>query len=152
MNHFRTILAPIDFSECTRGVVERAADLSRRYEAPLLLLHAYEPPSYVLPEGLVTLERSELERILANLKQSLEKVADAAREAGAVQVEAQVVQGHAVLEIIRIARERSDTLIVMGTHGRTGLKHLLIGSVAENVVRTAPCPVVTVRGPGVSAR
>ena len=146
MTTFSRILVPIDFSDHTRAVVELATDLSRRYQAPLLLLHAYEPLTYALPEGLVTLERSELERILAGLNKSLDKVAEGPRASG-VQVEAQVVHGYAVREILRIAEERKDTIIVMGTHGRTGLKHLLIGSVAENVVRNASCPVLTVRVP-----
>ena len=146
MKPFGTILVPVDFSAYTSSIIELAADLSRRYEAPLLLLHAYEPLTYLMPEGLVELDPHQLDRALARLSGALADVAKEARDAGAVSVESQVVHAHAIQSIVRAAQERKCSLIVMGTHGRTGFKHLLIGSVAENVVRIAPCPVLTVRG------
>jgi nucleotide-binding universal stress UspA family protein len=86
-----------------------------------------------------------LQRALSSLKTQLDVLAHNARAAGVMRVETKAVQGYAIHEILRASKGFDGCLIVMGTHGRTGLKHLLIGSVAENVVRSATCPVVTVR-------
>src|SRR4051812_14039604 len=138
MNAINRILVPVDFSEYTNQVVRYAAELSRRYEAPLVLLHAWEPVNYLPPEGYITFTQEQLDRMLAELKVELDKVAATAKQAGAAGVDAVVVQGYPYTEIVRQVGQRQCDLIVMGTHGRTGLKHLLIGSVAENTVRNAP--------------
>lgn len=145
MQPFTQILVPIDFSDSTQRVIELAADLARHYEAPLLLLHACEPVTYLRPEGPVELDPELQQRALASFKAQLDTLANSARAAGVMRVETKAVQGYAIHEIVRTSKEFASCLIVMGTHGRTGLKHLLIGSVAENVVRSAPCPVLTVR-------
>lgn len=145
MNPVKKILVPIDFSDSTQEVVEVAVDLSRRYAAPLELFHAWEPIAYVRPEGYIVLSESEVTRITEHFKSDLAKVAETAKAAGAVGVETRVFQGYPTTAIVNHARHKDFGLIVMGTHGRTGVKHLLIGSVAENVVRTAPCPVLVVR-------
>lgn len=145
MQPFKQILVPVDFSDATAHLIEVASDLARRYEAPLFLLHAFEPVTYLRPEGPVELDPDVMHGTLTSLKKELDALAHAARAAGVLRVETKTVQGYAIHEIVRAAKELDGCLIVMGTHGRTGLKHLLIGSVAENVVRTAPCPVLTVR-------
>ena len=145
MNPVSKILVPVDFSEYTPEVVAYAADLSRRYEAATELFYAWEPVAYVRPEGYIMLSDDEIKRVTKSFQDDLEKLAQTAKAACAHSVETRLVQGYPATAIVSRAKHEKFGLIVMGTHGRTGLKHLLIGSVAENVVRTAPCPVLTVR-------
>lgn len=144
MNPFTKILVPIDFSKFTPEVVALAADLSRRYQAPLELMYVWEPATYAGPEGSFVLSEVEMTRITDDFKQELAKHAASAEAAGAVGVETCLLRGYPATAIVYRAKETQCNLIVMGTHGRTGFKHVLIGSVAENVVRTAACPVLTV--------
>ena len=100
------------------------------------------PEGYVLPSA----------NLLADLEVSLSKALDDAKKeldaTTGLRVDTQLMQGVPFAEIVRFAREGSYDLIVLSTHGRTGLKHALLGSVAEKVVRKAHCPVLTVRAPG----
>jgi len=148
MKPVKKILVPVDFSAHSTEAVRFAADLARRFEASLTLVHVYQPMTYVLPEGYVLLGPAQLEELLGQFKA---KLADAKRDAlalGAPRVESVLLEGGVISELMRYAAEGGCDMIVMGTHGRTGWKHMLIGSVAENVVRTAPCPVLTVRAQG----
>jgi nucleotide-binding universal stress UspA family protein len=122
--------------------LDSAVDLARRYQAELLLLHviALEPaiPAYPsAPEP--TLADQE-----ASARRTLELVAATARKLGALSVETRVVFGTPPAEILAVIRSDAIDLVVMGTHGRTGLDLLLVGSVANKVVRKSPCPVLTV--------
>jgi nucleotide-binding universal stress UspA family protein len=145
MKPIKKILVPLDFSPHSKAALDFAVDLARRYEAGLELLYVYEPLTYTLPEGYVLVTPEQLSEILNKLQAQLETVRSQARSAGASQVATTLLQGGPVTEILRFARERDADLIVMGTHGRTGIKRLFIGSVAENVVRSSSCPVLTVR-------
>jgi nucleotide-binding universal stress UspA family protein len=122
-----------------------AASIARRYEASLDLIHVYEPIAYALPEGYVMLTQQQLDALFAEFGQRLRQAKDAAVAAGASLVETHLRQGLPVAEICDFARDAACDLIVMGTHGRRGLEHFLLGSVAERVLRTAPCPVLTVK-------
>jgi nucleotide-binding universal stress UspA family protein len=88
---------------------------------------------------------SQFERLIRELEQYLEASKQEALALGAANVDSQLLQGFAAGEIVAYAKDRHSDLIVIGTHGRTGPKHLLLGSVAERVVRTAQCPVLTVK-------
>jgi nucleotide-binding universal stress UspA family protein len=147
MRAIRKILVPVDFSEPSREALRFACDLARRYEAQVTLLHAYQLPGYAFPEGYLVAGPASVNDLLGLVDKAL---AEARREAEAegVKVETRAVMGVAFAEIVRAAREGGFDLVVMGTHGRTGLKHALLGSVAEKVVRKAPCPVLTVRPSG----
>lgn len=145
MNTVTKILVPVDFSDYTSQVITYAANLARRFEAPMELFHAWEPITYVRPEGYIVLSQAEMDRITKSFSEDLAKFEQIAKAAGATTVESRVFQGYPATSIVSRAKHGNFDLIVMGTHGRTGLKHLLIGSVAENVVRSAPCPVLTVR-------
>lgn len=140
------ILVPHDFSETADAALTMALDLAAKLRARVTILHAYEAPTYVFPESVVATAdlvgqiRGAAEEALANLKERVEKP-------GGVQVETMLRQGVAWSEIDRAAKELSADLVVMGTHGRRGISRALIGSVAEKVVRTASCPVLTVHGP-----
>jgi universal stress protein A len=146
----RHILAPTDFSDYSKKALSDALELARTFGAKLTLLHVVEPSPYL---GEFTLPTAG-----ADLVSNLERQASAALarmlpEAQRAQIEVirSVVIGSPLRKIVEAAEAKHVDLIVMATHGRTGLSHLLIGSVAERVVRTAPCPVLTIRPPAEKA-
>ena len=146
MERIKKILVPSDFSAHSGEALQFAADLARHYSASIDLIHVFDTLTYALPEGYVIPSADELDRMLKQCQVQLDEERRGALELGAGAVETAVLQGGSVPEIIQFAKEHGSDLIVMGTHGRTGFKHFLIGSVAERVVRTAPCAVLTVRG------
>jgi nucleotide-binding universal stress UspA family protein len=135
----------VDFSQHSALAVQTAADLSRRYEASVTLVHAYEPIAYALPDGYLLFTEPQLNGLMEEFGKLLGAEKHRARAAGAQRVDAQLLHGFAAGEIRQLAEQGAFDLIVMGTHGRKGLAHAFLGSVAERVVRTAPCPVLTVR-------
>jgi len=146
MTKLRRILVPIDFSPHADAAIAWAVDLARRYDASIVLTHVYQPLSLALPDGYVLQSAMALSDLLAKIDEAL----DAAKQrielmSPGIGVKTAVRQGAPWAEIGALAREAPCDLIVMGTHGRTGIKHALLGSVTEKVVRTAPCPVLTVR-------
>lgn len=145
MKPFRKILVPVDFSEHSDLALQTAVGLSRSYEASLTIVHVYEPMAMTLPEGYVLFSEAQLDRMFEEFKRGLAKQKQTAEAAGAQRVEVQLLHGFAVGEIQDFAEQGAFDLIVMGTHGRRGLSHAFLGSVAERVVRLAPCPVLTVR-------
>ena len=144
MIQLQRILVPTDFSPCSQEATNYAAELARRFEAKIWLLHVLEPlqfampsPGAPLPDALLENRDQEAEDLLA---------AWSVGETGpATEITREVRRGQPFVEIIGCARDHDIDLIVMGTHGRTGLVHALIGSVAERVVRKAPCPVLSIR-------
>jgi nucleotide-binding universal stress UspA family protein len=145
MKPFKRILVPVDFSPHSSEAIEAAADLARRYDGVLTLLNVWEGGVYYFPEGYVLYSPEQLRKVMTELGKHLEVSRREAEAAGAVHVETKQREGVAASEIVDFAREGDFDLIVMGTHGRTGVKHALMGSVAERVVRKAPCPVLTLR-------
>jgi len=143
MPNWKKIGCAVDFSETSRAAMEEAADLAARSEAEMLLIHAFEVPGAPAdlppPPDSLKATRAELEKKLAGWG------AEAARRSGRGVVTA-VVDGPAADEVARCARERGADLLVVGTHGRRGLRHLVVGSVAERLVRVAHCPVLVIRG------
>ena len=144
---WKRICCPIDFSDASRAAMELAADLARRFGAELLLLHAYPIPGYTFPDGSVVASPKMLQELADGAERHLEAWRRDAEVAGASRVEAAKVAGEPAAEIVSFAREQGVDLLVLGTHGRTGLEHALMGSIAERVVRRARCPVLTVRPP-----
>ncbi len=137
------ICCPIDFSETSRAALEEAAELARRYEAEMALLHVFEPPAAT--SDLMVTPPEMFEQTAKELERKLELWRSEAERRGAKAVRSLVVTGAAATEVVRFAREGGYDLVVMGTHGRRGLRHLVLGSVAERVVREAPCAVLVVR-------
>ncbi|MBL8797556.1 MAG: universal stress protein [Planctomycetia bacterium] len=137
---FKTILHPTDFSERSALALRLAGALARDHGARLVILHVAVPPPAIMMEG-VAVPAAEID--LKPLWAQLRKV----KPADAVPVDYQLVEGDPAAEVMRIADEIGADVIVMGTHGRTGLGRLLMGSVAEQVVRKATCPVLTVKAP-----
>lgn len=140
-----TILVPVDFSPHAQEAMEWALDLARRYDASLLLTHVLQPvPWLAAPDGMTYTPADVAASTRNELSGSLEEMRRRV-EASGVPCAAELLDGHPASEIAALARRSAASLIVMGTHGRTGLQHALLGSVAEKVVRHAPCPVLTVR-------
>lgn len=147
MAPFKKILVPTDHSRHSAEAIRCAADLARRYEAAITLVYVFEPVTYALPEGHVMQSPPQLQELQGAFEQRLQQAAADAKTAGAPVVDAKVLTGPVAAELTDFAQQGQYDLIVMGTHGRTGLRHLVLGSVAEKVVRTAPCAVLTVRAP-----
>jgi nucleotide-binding universal stress UspA family protein len=145
MNPFSKILVPVDFSPHSSEGVRLASNIARRYEAALVLVHVYQPVAYPFPEGFVLYTPNQMANMLSELRKLLEGAEQEAQSAGAPSVSSKLLQGVVASEIVSTAQDERFDLIVMGTHGRTGIQHALMGSVAEKVVRRAPCPVLTVR-------
>ena len=147
MTTYKHILVPLDFSDTSARALEHAKILAERFDAALELLHVVPNPFmanaaslYVgmpLPQDFLNqLEQEARERLEATLTLT---------ERERFQARSVVRIGDPLFEIVDHARSEHVDLIVMGTHGRTGVSHLFLGSVAERVVRTAECPVLTVR-------
>jgi nucleotide-binding universal stress UspA family protein len=145
---WKRICCPIDFSDASRAAMEVAADLARRFGSELVLLHAYPVPGYTFPDGSVLASPKMMQELADQAERHLEEWrASAERLVGAPRVTAEKAIGEPAAEIVSFAESRKIDLVAMGTHGRTGLQHALLGSIAERVVRRARCPVLTVRPP-----
>ncbi len=149
MIQLKKVLLPTDFSEYSEAARAYACSFVEKFNAELHLLHvlqdlvamapepgmAFPPPGDYMKELEISAEQALAKRPGEDLSEQYTVVRD-------------VRHGTPFLEIIRYAKEHDVDLIVMGTHGRTGLAHMLLGSVAEKVVRKAPCPVLTIRPKG----
>lgn len=137
----RTIIHPTDFSESSGHAFVVACALARDHGARLVVLHVATPPVAFVGEGALPPEPEDYQD---RLREQLRQVVP---QDPSVVVEHQLLEGDVATEVLRLARERRCDLIVMGTHGRTGLRRVVMGSVAEQVMRKAPCPVLTVKTP-----
>lgn len=140
----RHILVAHDLNDTSDAALEYALNLARPLGARVTVLHAYEIPSLGAPEVLI-LATDWTKQIGVIARERLDKIVTSARATG-MAVAAEVREGSAWRTIDAFAREGAVDLVVVGSHGRHGLPHALLGSVAEKVVRTAPCPVLVVRG------
>ncbi len=141
------ILVAVDFSPGSRAAVEYAAMLAKALHSTVTLFHVYQTPdimSSIVPgaDGAVDAEK---DRELA--RKWLEELRTEAQRHTDVEMHALVEHGSPAQEIISLSRRGGFDMVVMGTHGRTGLRHVLMGSVAEAVVRGASCPVLTIHLP-----
>jgi nucleotide-binding universal stress UspA family protein len=141
---FKNILCPVDFSEFTDEILTYGVTIAKRFDSELHLIHVipnlnYFTPyeSFLTPENLVAIERNiegevgkDFDRITKKLDLPFKRV---------------IKTGVTFVEIIDYIKDQGIDLVVMGTHGRSGIEHILIGSVAEKVVRKSPCPVLTIR-------
>ncbi len=147
MNFIKKILVPIDFSDYSKNALKYAVQFSKNFSAKIYLVYVVEPVIYpadfsmgqvAIPSMDIDLhERAEEE--LKNLAQNFIS-AD-------IEVETLIKSGKPFVEINETAREKDVDLIIIATHGHSGVEHILFGSTAEKVVRKAPCPVLTLREP-----
>jgi nucleotide-binding universal stress UspA family protein len=139
------ILVPIDFSEYADCALHDAIELAQTLQARLTVLYVLHFSSLTLGEASPAVLAATFEAMEANAQQRIKTAFARVQQAG-LQGEGMVIEGIPFQVIIETAASRDIDLIVMDTHGRTGLTHALMGSVAEKVVRLAPCPVLVTRG------
>lgn len=139
------ILVPTDFSEYANYALDYAIELAQKLQARLTLLHAVETMPLEVAESATPRSPSYWQELGSDIEQNLEASVKRIHDVG-LQGETMIVHGVPFQSIIDTARGQGADLIVMGTHGRTGLTHVLMGSVTEKVVRLAPCPVLVTRG------
>lgn len=151
METTRRILVPVDFSEPSRVALEQACRMAAELPGSVIeLLHVVEPPVSLPGGGLAAsggLYYMTGQRAFRDAQKQIDQVLASVAGRDRFDVHARVEPGYPTETILRVAEQSAFDLIVMGTHGRTGLRHLVMGSVAETVVRRAPCPVLTVRAP-----
>jgi nucleotide-binding universal stress UspA family protein len=145
MNTFKHILVPTDFSPSSEAAIDTAIDLAQRFDAKVTLLHVWQLPIYPYMEAMMN---------MAALTGEVERGATEALEKQVQQVRGRFPGVQSALQmglpwqaILELVKAQQVDLVVMGTHGRRGFEHLMLGSVAEKVVRLSPVPVLTVRGP-----
>ena len=148
---WKTLLVPHDFSSSANHAAAIARDEAKLHGARLLLLHIIDLPHAIKPDTVIVPDATGApvnvrEYAVSSAEAHLQDIVDRLAKDG-VTATPFIRVGNPVDEINRFVDEEKVSLIVMGTHGRTGLQHLLIGSVTERVVRTATCPVLTVRHP-----
>lgn len=145
MRSIQKIVVATDFSDCSVEACAYALTLARKFDAALLVLHVINEPVDLRGFYVPHISFDQLEKEIADGAASMletfckENLQDFSNYTTAI------VSGVPYEEIIRTAQEQDATLIVIGTHGRSGLDHLIFGSTAERVVRNAPCPVLTIR-------
>jgi universal stress protein A len=147
MQAIRKILVPVDFSESSRVALEYAAGWATPFDAKIDVLHVWQAPAFVplptLPEAAPA-DATLVEIVKKTAEQALDRFVAEAQKRGVSVREAISEPGSPAHTIVDVAKKGGYDLLVLGTHGHTGLAHALIGSVAERVVRHASCPVLTV--------
>jgi universal stress protein A len=149
MADIKRIVVPTDFSEPADAALTYAIGLASKLGAEVSLVHVFDDPAGIHSGEYVPLPAELRGEILAGVRRRL---ADVVAKHGDVHLTSQVLIGPTARSIVDGARDSRADLIVMGTHGRHGMAHLLLGSVAERVVRTSTCPVLTVRTPPATGR
>lgn len=146
MISIKNILCPIDYSVYSEKALKYAIEFAEKYNAKLYLMHVLDIRIYDITDPELYNVNVIDKETINKLRERLHKcISEDTRKN--IEVETIVIEGVPFSEIIKKARECKVDLIVLGTHGRTGLSHAIMGSVAEKVVRKAPCPVLTIRHP-----
>jgi nucleotide-binding universal stress UspA family protein len=142
----RRILVPVDFTETSDRALEYAVELARRFDAAITIMHAYQIPAYGFPDTAIIASAELAAQISTAAQTRLDTLVDGHKTSG-VSMTAILRDGVAWEEIQSVAEEVQADLITIGTHGRRGLARALLGSVAENVIRTSNLPVLVIHGP-----
>lgn len=142
----RNILVPIDFSDYSKNALKYAVQFAKQFSSKLLLVYVVEPMIYPadFSMGQVAIPSNDID-LHARAEEELKKLANEINEG--IVIDTIIKTGKPFVEIIDTASEKDIDLIIIATHGHTGVEHLLFGSTAEKVVRKAPCPVLTLREP-----
>ena len=141
------VLVPIDFSDYSKSALRYAVNFAKSFDAEIILIYVVEPviypPDFSMGQIAMPSINTEWDD---RAKDELQKLAKS-EIIGAVKVKTIIKTGKPFVEIIETAKEENVDLIIIATHGRSGVEHILFGSTAEKVVRKAPCPVLTLREP-----
>jgi len=142
---FKLILCPVDFSDTSTHALETAIELAPQLNAKIHLVHVYQYPAFSMPEAdLATpIDLSLQDDYVERLKQQLEDLCNKHSNKD-LDIDSTLAEGVPYVEIVETAKKINADLIIIGTHGRTGLSHMLLGSVAERVVRSSIVPVLSV--------
>jgi len=143
----KKILVPTDFSELSKIALPYAVDLARKYGAKIIIFHSFDED---LLTPIVYETGWDAEKYFAKLQTDFDAAVEQFLEGidiEGIEIESHLVSGKPFVEILKFVKEQGIDLIVMSTHGRSGLTHALLGSVTEKVVRKSPCPVMVVRHP-----
>ncbi len=143
----KKILFPTDFSDYSKSAQKMVMDWAKAFRAQVYLLHVFELPFYS-HTGVSAGVRVDVQQWIQKLrKEEAQRLEQLGRKFGEKGLKARTFfqEGRAALEILKTAEKIQPDLLILGTHGRTGVKHVFLGSVAESVVRRASCPVLTVR-------
>ncbi|MAT40438.1 MAG: hypothetical protein CL946_12650 [Ectothiorhodospiraceae bacterium] len=146
MDEVKKILVPVGFDAFTEKELEIAANIAKRYDAEVHILHVYQDVFSVLSMRTLDLDRAAVEeKIHSSVEEKLHQlVAEVRMDSPAKAV---AIKGEIVDSIIEYVKNEQIDLVVLATHGRAGISHFFLGSVAENVIRFSPCPVLTFRTP-----
>jgi len=146
-NQINKILVPVDFSDYSKSSLKYAVNFSKYFKAEMILIYVVEPviypPDFSMGQIAIPSVNSEWDQ---RAREELDKLAKS-EIPGDVKVKTIIKTGKPFLEIIETAEEEDIDLIIIATHGHSGVEHILFGSTAEKVVRKAPCPVLTLREP-----
>ncbi len=142
---FKKILCPTDFSEPACRAIKAAGELAEKFSSELILMHVVGPvPVLETPTGLAGFDVAAYQQELSNSAESSLQLRREEHIPESVQARILVVHGEAAHEIVRVANEEGVDLIVVSTHGESGWRHRIFGSVFEKVIRIAECPVLTI--------
>lgn len=147
MNGIKTVLVATDFSENAHQAVDAAIQVAKTFGARIDLVHAFQTPVPIVSPYEVVVPDGFLEQARGAAAENLKAVAEKIASEG-IEVKTHLTEVPAAPAIARLAEELGADLVVMGTRGNTGLKHVLLGSVAERTIRLAPCNVLTVKHKG----
>ncbi len=144
MTRYDTLLVPVDFSAHSDRALDCAIGLAKTFGSKVHLIHAYHLPIQIAAPDQVVIPRDFWTAVRDSAARKLEKTVQKVKAAG-VDAETHLAEMPPAQAISQTAEKIGADLIVMGTRGLTGLKHVLLGSVAERTIRTAPCPVMTLK-------
>ena len=146
-NDIKKVLVPIDFSDYSKSALKYAADFAQKFNAEMILIYVVEPviypPDFSLGQIAIPSINTEWD---IKAKEELDKLADT-EISNAITVKTIIKTGKPFIEVIETASEEDVDIIIIASHGHSGMEHILFGSTAEKVVRKAPCPVLTLREP-----
>jgi len=145
--NFKRILVPVDYSVHSKNSLEYAAGLAERFGAKLDVVHVWDRPTYV-PDTVVVVKEGEskslADMIRENAEREMREFLATAKLPKGVAVTERLLSGDPATTLVEELGKGEHDLVVVGTHGRTGITHLILGSIAEKLVRSSPVPVLTV--------
>lgn len=144
----KNILVPVDYSSCSRAALKLAVELAQKLQASLDVVHVWDRPSYVTNAVMTSSEpisgKSLIRLIEENAQRDLEEFLKSTELPAATTIAGRLLPGDPASALLHELKQKQFDLVVVGTHGRTGLAHALMGSVAEKLARLSPVPVLTV--------